>query len=164
MTVLDPHTRTTAPTAHGLRAPAARPAGGQPGKGKRLHLDAPHNGPVPPPQYATAARKGTTLWDRRWERHHPRGTQPPQGTPAKGTVLGPHTRTLAPTARGRRTPAAPRGRAAGGGRAPGLSRPSQRGHPCYTAGRGSTWCLHEHANAGPRGQRSSSPTHAPPRP
>ena len=36
--------------------------------------------------------------------HHPRGTQPPQGMQAKGTVLGPHTRTPAPTARGWRTP------------------------------------------------------------
>ena len=38
--------------------------------------------------------------------HHPRGTQPPQGMQAKGTVLGPHTHTLAPTARGWRTPTA----------------------------------------------------------
>ena len=37
---------------------------------------------------------------------HPRGTQPPQGMPAKGTVLVPHTRTPAPTARGQRTPTA----------------------------------------------------------
>ena len=32
--------------------------------------------------------------------HHPRGTQPPQGMQAKGTVLGPHIHTPAPTARG----------------------------------------------------------------
>ena len=91
--------------------------------GKHLHSDAPHNGgrhpprdaPPPPAQYATMARKGTTLWDWRWDDHHPRGTQPPQGTPAKGTVFGPHTRTPAPTARRRRTPVAPRGRAAGEG-------------------------------------------------
>ena len=38
--------------------------------------------------------------------HHPRGTQPPQGMQAKGTVLGPHTQTPAPTARGWRTPTA----------------------------------------------------------
>ena len=31
---------------------------------------------------------------------HPRGTQPPQGMQAEGTVPGPHTRTPAPTARG----------------------------------------------------------------
>ena len=38
--------------------------------------------------------------------HHPRGTQPPQGMQAKGTVLGPHTHTPAPSARGWRTPTA----------------------------------------------------------
>ena len=37
---------------------------------------------------------------------HPRGTQPPQGIQAKGTVLGPHTHTPAPTACGWRTPTA----------------------------------------------------------
>ena len=58
--------------------------------------------------------------------HHPRGTQPPQGMQAKGTVLGPHTHTPAPTARGWRTPTArPKGRAVGGGTAPDLRRPSQ---------------------------------------
>ena len=39
-------------------------------------------------------------------RHQARGTQPPQGMQAKGTVLGPHTHTPAPTARGWRTPTA----------------------------------------------------------
>ena len=40
--------------------------------------------------------------------HHPRGTQLlPQGMRAEGTVLGPHTHTPAPTARGWRTPTAP---------------------------------------------------------
>ena len=38
--------------------------------------------------------------------HHPRGTQPPKGMQAKGTVLGPHTHTPAPTASGWRTPTA----------------------------------------------------------
>ena len=38
--------------------------------------------------------------------HRPRGTQPPQGMQAKGTVLGPYTHTPAPTARGWRTPTA----------------------------------------------------------
>ena len=38
--------------------------------------------------------------------HHPCDTQPPQGMQAKGTVLGPHTHTPAPTARGWRTPTA----------------------------------------------------------
>ena len=45
---------------------------------------------------------------------------------AKRTVLGPHTHTPAPTARGCRTPTArPSGRAVGGGTAPDLRRPSQ---------------------------------------
>ena len=38
--------------------------------------------------------------------HQPRSTQPPPGMQAKGTVLGPHTHTAAPTARGWRTPTA----------------------------------------------------------
>ena len=38
--------------------------------------------------------------------HHPHGTQPPQGMQAKGTVMGPHTHTPAPAARGWRTPTA----------------------------------------------------------
>ena len=54
---------------------------------------------LPPPQCATTARRGTTLWGRCWGRHHPRGTQPPQGVQAKGTLLGPHSCTPAPTAR-----------------------------------------------------------------
>ena len=72
------------------RLPA--PEDGRPGEGQRLTPDAPHNGGRPPPQ-------GTAP-------HHPRGTQPPQGMQAKGTVLGPHTHTPAPTACGWRTPTA----------------------------------------------------------
>ena len=72
------------------RLPA--PEGGRPGEGERLTPDAPHNGGRPPPP-------GTA-------RHHPNGTQPPQGMQVKGTVLGPHTHTPAPTARGWRTPTA----------------------------------------------------------
>ena len=69
--------------------------------------------------------------------HQPRGTQPPQGMQAKGTVLGPHTHTPAPTARGWRTPTARQmGRQSGegqrltpgaphnGGRHPPRGRPS----------------------------------------
>ena len=48
--------------------------------------------------------------------HHPRGTQPPQGMQARGTVLGPHTHTPATTARWWRTPTArPIGRQSGEG-------------------------------------------------
>ena len=65
---------------------------GRPGEGQRLTPDAPQNGGRPPPLGRVP--------------HHPRGTQPPQGMQAKGTVLGPHTHTPAPTARGWRTPTA----------------------------------------------------------
>ena len=72
------------------RLPA--PEDGRPGEGQRLTPDAPHNGGRPlPPETAC---------------HHPHGTQPPQGMQAKGTVLGPHTHTPAPTACGWRTPTA----------------------------------------------------------
>ena len=72
------------------RLPA--PENGRPGEGQRLTPDATHNGGrLPPPGTAP---------------HHPRGTQPPQGMQAKGTVPGPHTRTPVPTARGWRTPTA----------------------------------------------------------
>ena len=72
------------------RLPA--PEDGRPGEGQRLTPDAPHNGGRPPPP-------GTAP-------HQPRGTQPRQGMQGKGTVLGPHTHTPAPTARGWRTPTA----------------------------------------------------------
>ena len=72
------------------RLPA--PEDGRPGEGQRLTPDAPHNGGRP-------ASLGTAP-------HHCRATQPPQGMQAKGTVLGPHIRAPAPTARGWRTPTA----------------------------------------------------------
>ena len=68
------------------------PEDGRPGEGQRLTPDAPHKGGRPPPP-------GTAPL-------HPRGTQPPRGMQAKGTVLGPQTQTPAPTARGWRTPTA----------------------------------------------------------
>ena len=113
-TVLGPHTRTPAPTAHGWRTPTARPEGGQSGEGERLTSDAPHNGerhppgdaPPPPPQRATPARKGARCGAGAGS---PRPHRPHPG----------HT--------GRGTPAArPRGRAAGRGTAPDARRPSQR--------------------------------------
>ena len=69
------------------------PENGRPGEGQRLTPDTPHNGGRPPPP-------GTA------PHHHPCGTGPPQGMQAKGTVLGPHTHTPGPTARGWRTPTA----------------------------------------------------------
>ena len=78
------------------------PEDGRPGRGHRLTPDAPHNGGRPPPP-------GTAP-------HQPRGTQPPQGMQATGTVLGPHTRTPAPTARRWRVPTArPEGKQSGEG-------------------------------------------------
>ena len=68
------------------------PEDGRPGEGQRLTPDAPHNGGRP-------ASPGTAP-------HQPRGTHPPRGMQVKGTVLGPHTNTPAPTARGLRTPTA----------------------------------------------------------
>ena len=91
--VLGPHAHTDRPLDTRVaepRPPAAED--GQPGEGQRLTPDAPHNSGRPPP--------------RRTAPHHPRGTQPPQGVQAKGTVLGPHSSTFATTARGWRTPTA----------------------------------------------------------
>ena len=60
------------------RLPA--PENERPGEGQRLTPDAPHNGVSPAPP-------GTAP-------HHPRGTQPPQGMQAEGTVLGTQNRIL----------------------------------------------------------------------
>ena len=91
--VLGPHTRTnrTRDTRVAEPLPPA-PEDGRPGEGQRLTPDAPHNGGRPPPP-------GTAP-------HRPRGMQPPQGMQARGTVMGPHTHTPAPTACGWRTPTA----------------------------------------------------------
>ena len=96
--------------------------------------------------------------------HHPRGTQPPQGMQARGTVLGSHTHTPAPTARGWRTPTArPSGRAVGGGTAPDLRRPSHNGERHPPLGRPSA--SPTASNAGPQGRtlwgRCWVPTPAP---
>ena len=88
--VLGPHARidrTQDTRVAEPRLPA--PEDGRPWEGQRLTPGAPHNGGRPPPP-------GTAP-------HHPRGTQPPQGMQAKGTVLGPHTHTSAPAACGWRT-------------------------------------------------------------
>ena len=91
--VLGPHARTDRTRDTRVAEPRLpAPEDGRPGEGQRLTPGAPHNGGRPPPP-------GTAP-------HHPRGTQPPQGMQAKGTVLGPHTHTPAPTARGWRTPTA----------------------------------------------------------
>ena len=91
--VLGPHACTdcTQDTRVAEPRPPA-PEDGRPGEGQRLTPDAPHNGGRPTPP-------GTAPYQ-------PRGTQPPQGVQAKGTVLRPHTWAPAPTARGWRTPTA----------------------------------------------------------
>ena len=130
------NTRVAAP-----RLPA--PEDGRPGEGQCLTPDAPHNGGRPPPP-------GTAP-------HHLRGTQPPRGMQAKGTVLGPHTHTPAPTARGWRTPTArPVGGQSGegqhltsdaphnGGRHPPRGRPSATPTASNAGPQGRTlwgWCL-----------------------
>ena len=85
--VLGPNTCTdrTRNTRVAVPQPPA-PEDGRSGEGQRLTPDAPHNGGRPSPPGDGP--------------HHPRGRQPPQGVQAKGTVLGPHTHTPAPTAHG----------------------------------------------------------------
>ena len=91
--VLGPHARNDRTRDTRVAEPwLPAPEDGRLGEGQRLTSDAPQNGGRPPPP-------GTAP-------HHPCGTQPPQGMQAKGTVLGPHTHTPAPTARGWRTPTA----------------------------------------------------------
>ena len=91
--VLGPHARTDRTRNTRVAEPwLPAPEDGRPGEGQHMTPDVPHNGGRPPPQ-------GTAP-------HHPRSTQPPQGMQAKGTVLGPHTHTPAPTACGWRTPTA----------------------------------------------------------
>ena len=126
--VLGPHARTNSTRDTRVAEPwPPAPEDGRPGEGQRLTPDAPHNGGRPPPP-GTAPR-------------HPRGTQSPQGMQAKGTVLGPHNHTPAPTARGRRTPTA---RQVGG-----RSREGQR----LTSD-----APHNGGRHPPRGRRSAGPT------
>ena len=148
--VLGPHARTnrTRDTrVAGPRPPA--PEDGRPGEGQRLTPDAPHNG-ARPPTPGTAPQ-------------HPRGTQPPQGMQAKGTVLGPHTHTPAPTARGRRTPTVrPVGGQLGEGQRLTSDAPHNGGrHPP----RGRSSATPTASNAGPQGHtlwgRCWVPTPAP---
>ena len=100
--VLGPHARTDRSRDTWVAEPwLPAPKDGRPGEGQRLTPHAPHNGGRPPPP-------GTAP-------HRPRGTQPPQGMQAEGTVLGPDTRTPAPTARGWTPSARPEGGQSGEG-------------------------------------------------
>ena len=85
--VLGPHAHTNRTWDTRVAEPRLpAPDEGRTGEGQRLTKNAPHNGGRPPPP-------GTAFL-------HPRGAQPPEGMEAKGTVLGPRTRTPAPTERG----------------------------------------------------------------
>ena len=148
--LLGPHARTDRTRDTWVvepRLPA--PEDGRPGEGQRLTPDAPHNGGRPP-------LPGTAP-------HHPQGTQPPQGMQAKGTVLGPHTHTPAPTARGWQTPTArPVGGQSGEGERLTSDAPRNGGrHPP----RGRPSATPTASNAGPQGRtlwgRCWVPTPAP---
>ena len=145
-----PHTSTPAPTACGWWTPTARPEGGRPGEGQRLAPDARHNsggppprGRPPPPPRSAAPTGHASRGDNAGPPHpHIRAhgksgdgptARPEGGQSGDGERLtadaphnGPRTRTPVPRARAQRPLTAPRRRAAGGGRAPGLRRPSQR--------------------------------------
>ena len=87
--VLGPHARTDGTRNTRVAVPRLpAPEDRRSGEGQRLTPGAPHNSGRPPPPGDGPPP------------HHPRGTQPPQGMQAKGTVLGPHSHTPAPTARG----------------------------------------------------------------
>ena len=82
--------------------------------------------------------------------HHPRGTQTPQCMQAKGTVLGPHTHTPAPTARRWQTPTA---RRAGGQSGEGKRLTSDAPHNGGRhAPRGRPSATPTASNAGPQGR------------
>ena len=102
--MLGPHAHTSHSQDTRVAEPRLHaPEDGRPGEGQRLTPDVPHNGGRPPP-LGTPPRL-------------PRGTQTPQDIEAKGTVLGPHTRTPKPIAGGRRTPTArPEGGQSGEGK------------------------------------------------
>ena len=133
----------------GRGTPATRPRGRTAGGGTAPDTRRPSNGGRPPPP-ATAP-------------HHLHGTQPPQGMQAKGTVMGPHTHTPAPAARGWRTPTArPVGGQLGDGERLTSDAPHNGGrhHP-----RGRHSASPTASNAGPQGRtlwgRCWVPTPAP---
>ena len=148
--VLGPHARTDRTRDTRVAEPwLPTPEDGRTGERQHLTPDAPHNSGRPPP-------RGTAPY-------HPRGTQPPKGMHAKGTVLGPHTHTLAPTARGWRTPTAhPVGGKSGEGQRLTSNTPHNGGrHPP----RGRPSATPTASNAGPQGRtlwgRGWVPTPAP---
>ena len=139
--VLGPHARTDRTRDTRVAEPRLpAPEDGRPEEGQRLTPDAPHNSGRPPPP-------GTAL-------HHSRGTQPPQGMQAKGTVLGPHMHTPLSTSRGWRTPTArPVGGQSGEGERLTSDAPHSGGrHPP----RGRPSATPTASNAGPQGRTLSN--------
>ena len=111
--VLPPAPRRATPARKGAR----RGAGAGSPRRHRPHPGHTGRGTLAARSRGRAAGGGTAPDTRRpsqrWQAippgdgpHHLRGTQPPQGLQAKGTVLGPHTHRPAPTARGWRIPTA----------------------------------------------------------
>ena len=93
----------------GAGAGSPRPHRPQPGHTGRGTLAARSRGWAAGGRTAPDTRRPSQRWQATppgTAPPHPRGTQPAQGMQAKGTVLGPHTHTPAPTARGWRTPTA----------------------------------------------------------
>ena len=135
--VLGPHARTDRTRDTRDAEPwLPAPEDGRPGEGQRLPPGAPHNDGRPPPPVTAP--------------NHPRGMQPQQGMQAEGTVLGPHTHTPAPTARGWQTPTArPVGGRSGEGRRVASDAPHNGGrHPP----RGRPSATPTASNAGPQGR------------
>ena len=113
MDALPPPPQRATPARKGARCGAGagspRPHRPQPGHTARGTLAACSRGRAAGGGTAPDTRRPSQRWQATppgTAPHHPRGTQPPQGMQAKGTVLGPHTHTPAPTARGWRTPTA----------------------------------------------------------
>ena len=154
---LPPPPQRATPASKGARCGAGA---GSP-RPHRLHPGHPGRGTQAARSRGRAARGGTAPDTRRpsqrWQAtppwtapHHPRGMQPSQGMQAKGTVLGPHTDTPAPTARGWRTPTArPEGGQSGEGQRLTPDAPHNGGrHPS----RGRPSAIPTASNAGPQGR------------
>ena len=110
---LPPPPQRAAPACKGARCGAG--AGSQ--RPHRLHPGHTGRGsPTAQPRGRAAGGEiapDTRCPSQRWQAtppgtgpYHPRGTQPPQGLQAKGTMLGPHTRNPGPTACDEQTPTA----------------------------------------------------------
>ena len=123
-----PAPRSAAPTGPASRGDSAGPPEPAHPRPQQEWMTDPDS----PPRGRTVGGGGAP--DRRRPSQRTRGPRnlgcPPlrnTGNTGHGDRAGPRTRTPVPTARGQRASTAPRRRAAGAGRAPGLGRPLQRG-------------------------------------